>query len=189
MASEQRPIIDTILGDITALVPQFASVVASYRLLVGAAEELRRTQGVCEEIAERAVTRADRAGALIDMFLEILCCKISFSTNFLAVSCAPVDIFRLLSASYSCDPSHLTAEQIIELEALRQALCRERDSSCFYDKATPPCPPQPPQPPAAKPGGQQAQFSSDIAEGITTQVTLDLANIVQPGGAGLSESI
>ena len=99
MADGQPPLIETVLGDVVAIVPQLASIVASYRLMVGAAEELRRTKGVCTEIADRAIIRVDRAGALIDMLLDILCTKISFSTNFLAVSAAPVDVFRLLSCA------------------------------------------------------------------------------------------
>lgn len=178
MASEQRPIVDTILGDVVALVPQFSSIVASYRLLVGSAEELGRTKGVCEEIIERAIIRADRAGALIDMLLEILCSKIAFSTNFLAVSSAPVDVFRFLSAAYACDPSRLTAEQIIQLEALRQLLCRERSDCCFVDKATGPC-----TPPPDKPGNGSKPSplnDSDISDELETEVTQELPDIIAP---------
>ncbi|MDF2501705.1 MAG: hypothetical protein K0Q77_2419 [Anaerosporomusa subterranea] len=175
MASEQRPIVDTILGDVVALVPQFSSIVASYRLLVGSAEELGRTKGVCEEITERAIIRADRAGALIDMLLEILCTKIAFSTNFLAVSSAPVDVFRFLSAAYACDPSRLTAEQIIQLEALRQLLCRERSDCCFVDKTTGPC-----TPPPVTAKEAPTQIPSDIAEELETEVIQELASIVSP---------
>jgi hypothetical protein len=176
MASEQRPIVDTVLGDVVALVPQFSSIVASYRLLVGAAEELNRTNRVCEDIAQRAIIRADRAGALIDMLLEILCTKIAFSTNFLAVSSAPVDVFRFLSTAYACDPSRLTAEQIIQLEALRQLLCRERSDSCFADKTTGPCTPPPP-------GSFQAPpppFPSDLSDELETEITEELSTIVSP---------
>jgi hypothetical protein len=175
MAKEPPPIVDTILGDIAALVPQFSSIVASYRLLIGGAEELRRMKGICPEIIDRAVVRADRAGALIDMLLEILCTKVSFSTNFLAVSSAPVDVFRLLSPAYSCDPSRLTAEQIVELEALRQVLCRERSALCFADKTAGPCPFIP-----NSNGAPPDVFPSDIAETIQTELTQDLSNIVSP---------
>ena len=178
MSNEQRPIVDTVLGDVVALVPQFSSIVASYRLLVGAAEELSRSKNVCKEITERAIVRADRAGALIDMLLEILCTKIAFSTNFLAVSSAPVDVFRLLSAAYDCDPSRLTAEQIIELEALRQLLCRERSDFCFAGKANGPCTPQPKK----KPAGEEAPqpLPSDIADELETEITEELSTIVSP---------
>ena len=180
MAEEQPPIVETILGDVAALVPQMSSIVASYRLLVGAAEELRRMKGVCPEITERALIRVDRAGALIDMLLEILCTKISFSTNFLAVSSAPVDVFRLLSSTYACDPSRLTAEQIIELEALRQLLCRERTDICFANKTSGPCPftPNSKEPPPEP-------FPSDIAETIETEVTQDLADFITRTGQEL----
>lgn len=172
MASEQRPIVDTVLGDVAALVPQFSSIVASYRLLVGAAEELRRTNG-CKDITERAILRADRAGTLIDMLLEILCSKIAFSTNFLAVSSAPVDVFGYLSAAYACDPSRLTAEQIIELEALRQLLCRGRSDTCFPDPK--PCVPQP-----APPQPASQVIPSDIADELETEITEELSAIIAP---------
>lgn len=180
MASEQQPIINTILGDVAALVPQLSSLVASYRLLIGGAEELTRTKGVCTDISDRAIVRADRAGALIDMLLEILCTKVSFSTNFLAVSSAPVDVFRFLSPAYACDPSRLTAEQIIELEALRQLLCRERSDLCFINKTTGPCVP-PPHVPKSTFGGKPAHGEDDdITETLQTELTQDLAGIISP---------
>lgn len=174
MADGQPPLVETVLGDVVAIVPQFTSIVASYRLLVGAAEELHRTKGVCTEVTDRAVIRVDRAGALIDMLLDILCTKISFSTNFLAVSSAPVDVFRLLSCA--SDPaSRLSAEQIIELEALRQLLCRERSSLCFADKTVANC---------VVPPGKVKQgpdtFASDIAEVVTTEITEELGTIISP---------
>ena len=173
MASEQQPIVTTILGDVAALVPQLSSLVASYRLLVGGAEELTRTKGVCTEIIDRAIIRSDRAGALIDMILEILCTKVAFSTNFLAVSSAPVDIFRLLSPAVACDPSRLTAEQIIELEALRQLLCRERSALCFIDKTTGPC-----SPPTGVGQSAPPSIDSDISETLQTELTPELAAII-----------
>lgn len=180
----QPAIIDTILSDIAAIVPQFSSIVASYRLLVGAAEEIRRTPGACQEIGDRAIIRADRAGALIDMLLEILCCKISFSTNFLAVTCAPVDLFRqLATCGFECDPSCLTAEQIIQLEILRQALCRERSDTCFDDKTAGPCckpppPPAPPPPPSAPPA--QKPLPPDFEDELQTEIAETLATIIAP---------
>lgn len=173
MASDQRSIVDTVLGDVAALVPQLSSIVASYRLLVGSAEELSRTRGVCMDITERAILRADRAGTLIDMLLEILCSKIAFSTNFLAVSSAPVDVFRYLSTTYACDPSRLTAEQIIELEALRQLLCRGRSDCCFPDPE--PCVPQAVE---TKPPTQT--IPDDIADELETEVSEELAAIIAP---------
>jgi hypothetical protein len=141
----QQTIINTILGDIIGVIPNFSSLVSSYRLLVGAAEEVRRTPGVPFEIFERAVIRSDRAGTLIDILLELLCCKITFSSQFLAVTCAPVDIFRLLANCRSLnDNSFLTAEQIIILELLRQAMDNNCHDSCFGpppEGITPPTPP------------------------------------------------
>ncbi|WP_425059511.1 hypothetical protein SCACP_01030 [Sporomusa carbonis] len=141
-------IINTLLADVNAVIPNFTSLVSSYRLLVGSAEEIQRTPGVPFEIFERAVIRFDRAGTLIDILLELLCCKIAFSSELLSITCAPVDLLRLLSNCCSAEdnPFH-TAEQIVLLEALRQTLfCN--DSSCFGpppEGITPPHP-QPPAP-------------------------------------------
>ena len=161
MANSTQTIIDTILSDITAVIPNFASLVSSYRLLVGSAEEIHRTPGVPFEIFERAVIRFDRAGTLIDILLELLCCKIAFSSQFLAVTCAPVDIIRLLA---TCGPleddSCQTAEQIIILELLRQVLDRHcHDHSCFGPPPEGITPPEAPAPPPA-----QAKYSPHVVQ-------------------------
>lgn len=120
MATTPQPIINTILGDVNAVIPNLQSLVSSYRLLVGAAEEIHRTPNTPPEIFQRALERADRSGTLIDILLELLCCKILFSSEFLSVTCAPVDLFRLLSnRSDATDTPFNTAEQILQLEALR----------------------------------------------------------------------
>ncbi|CQR72662.1 hypothetical protein SOV_00500 [Sporomusa ovata DSM 2662] len=148
MADSTQTIINTILGDITGVIPNFSSLVSSYRLLVGSAEEIQRTPGVPFEIFERAVIRFDRAGTLIDILLELLCCKIAFSSQFLAVTCAPVDIIRLLANCGTLeDDSCRTAEQIVILELLRQVLDHHcHDNSCFGpppEGITPSTPPPP----------------------------------------------
>lgn len=147
MATNTLTIINAILGDINAVIPNFSSLVSSYRLLVGAAEEIQRTPGVPFEIYERAVIRYDRAGTLIDILLELLCCKIAFSSQFLAVTCAPIDIFSLLSDCGTVEDPCRTAEQIIILEALRQALGRPC-CSCFGPPPEGITSPRPPSPPA-----------------------------------------
>jgi hypothetical protein len=172
----QQTIINTILGDITGVIPNFSSLVSSYRLLVGAAEEIRRTPGMPFEIFERAVVRFDRAGTLIDILLELLCCKIAFSSQFLAVTCAPVDIIRLLANCNSLnDKSFQTAEQIIILEALRQLLANDCPVSCFGpppDGITPPQPPAPPPPaPPAKPADGFIQSDLESTQELETEVT------------------
>lgn len=127
-----QPIINTILADINAIMPNFSSLVSSYRLLVGSAEEIHRIPDVCPDVFERAVRRFDNAGTLIDILLDLLCCKISFSSDFLEISCLPVDLFRLLAnRAEPCDQSHRTAEQIITLEALRNALADCKRNKCF----------------------------------------------------------
>lgn len=159
-----QPIIDLILADINAVIPNLSSLVASYRLLVGASEEIHRTPEICPEVFERAVRRADNAGILIDIFLELLCCKVAFSSDFLKISCAPVDLFRLLAnKSPTTDIPLKTAEQVVEMEALRRLLeCCQHKGSCLPDqKVVCPKPPAPPgSPPAPKPPVQ----NSDIQE-------------------------
>lgn len=155
MADSTQTIINTILGDIIGVIPNFSSLVSSYRLLVGSAEEIHRTPGVPFEIFERAVIRFDRAGTLIDILLELLCCKIAFSSQFLAVTCAPVDIIRLLANCGTLeDDSCRTAEQIVILELLRQVLDHHcHDNSCFGpppEGITSPLPPPPPPAPVIK---------------------------------------
>lgn len=126
------PIIDTILADVNAIIPNFSSLVASYRLLVGSAEEISRTPNVCPEVFERSVRRYDNTGTLIDILLDLLCCKIAYSSEFLSVSCAPVDLFRLLASRCNpCDRSYQTADQIITLEALRKTLTNCLHVPCF----------------------------------------------------------
>lgn len=152
-----QPIIDLILADINAVIPNLSSLVASYRLLVGASEEIHRTPEVCPEVFERAVRRADNAGTLIDIFLELLCCKVAFSSDFLQISCAPVDLFRLLAnKSTTTDIPFHTAEQVVEMEALRRVLdlCHHRkpclpkcDVVCPKPPTAPPSKPTPPLPP------------------------------------------
>lgn len=161
-----QTIIDTILADVNAIVPNFVSLVNSYRLLVGAAEEVHRIPGVAVDVYARSIERFDRSGVLIDILLDLLCCKISFSSDFLALTCAPVDIFRLLANRFDvADTPHAVAEEIIVLEVLRRAQERLRGgpalppctppggppytfaTSCFV----PPPPPIPPEPPFAPP--------------------------------------
>ncbi len=119
------PILDTIIADITAIVPQYASVVSSYRLLVGSAEEVARLPGVPREIYERAVLRFDRAGTLIDILQELLCCKIRFLAEFLSTTCAPIDLFSLAQNPLE----QVTIEEIIEIEVLRRILAASGDKS------------------------------------------------------------
>ena len=118
-----QPIIDLILADVNALLSNLSILVTSYRLLVGGAEEFRRTPDVCPEVFERAVRRADNAGTLIDILLDVLYCKISFSSDFLKISGAPVDLFRLLAnPSTGTDTPFHTAQQVVEIEILRRIL-------------------------------------------------------------------
>lgn len=147
---------DVILADVNAVIPNFSSLVSSYRLLVGAAEEIRRIQGVPDEMFQRAVLRFDHCGTLIDILLELLCCKIAFSSDFLSVTCAPLDIFQLITADRFPETNTQTgvAELIITLEIIRRLLEDCCDVSCFGPSppiggTTPPKPPPSAPPPAA----------------------------------------
>lgn len=145
------PILDTIIADINAIVPQYSSIVSSYRLLVGSAEEISRMNGVPREVYERAICRYDRAGTLIDILQELLCCKIRFLAEFLSVTCAPIDIFSLAQNPLE----EITIEEIIEIEVLRRLLtllcerepcfppCPPLNEDCSYPCPSPPAPPAP----------------------------------------------
>ncbi len=155
-----QTILDTVLADVNAVVPNFSSLVSSYRLLVGAAEEIHRIPGVSPDVLARAIERFDRTGVLLDILVDLLCCKISFSSDFLAVTGAPVDLFRLLATRFDiANTPHEVAEEILLLEVLRRAevALSGRDASA-KSPCTPPGPPpytfptsfyQPPPPPPA----------------------------------------
>lgn len=188
-ATTQQTIIGTILSDIIGVIPNFSSLVSSYRLLVGAAEEIHRTPDLPFELFERAVIRFDRAGTLIDILLELLCCKIAFSSQFLEVTCAPVDIFRLLGNPNSLnDDSFITAEQIIILELLRQALSNNCQNSCFGPppNITPTSPPPitPPEAPSAPSSPEDNTRPYDLIQEdppiIKKQATEDLPPVTSP---------
>lgn len=148
--SEETSIISTILSDVNAIIPNFFTLAEGYRLLVGAAEEIGRMPNVPLEVFERSVIRYDHAGTLIDVLLELLCCKISFSSQFLSVTCAPVDIIEQLANCADFDlTQHQTAERIVLIEAMRRLLERiDKNGSCFGPppKITPSPPKNPPPP-------------------------------------------
>ncbi|BBB90478.1 MAG TPA: hypothetical protein PKA28_15655 [Methylomusa anaerophila] len=152
-----QTIINTILADINAVIPNFSSLVSSYRLLVGSAEEIHRIPDAPFEVFERALIRCDRAGTLIDTLLELLCCKITFSSEFLSVTCAPVDLLQYLTNRTQLEnTAHHTAEQIVVIEIMRRLLERiGQDGSCFGPPPpiTPQAPPAPTGPPPQAPTG------------------------------------
>lgn len=164
-----QTIIDTILADVNAIVPTYVSLVNAHRLLVGSAEETKRIGGVTPDAVARSIERFDRSGVLIDILIDLLCCKIAFSSEFLAVTCAPVDIFRLLANRFDvADAPHMVAEEILVLEVVRRAQERLRGvgpvppctppggppydfATSFFTPPPPPPPPIPPEPPFAPP--------------------------------------
>lgn len=122
------PILDIIIADVNALVPNLASLASTYRLLVGSAEEIGRIPGVPLEMYERSIIRFDQCGTLIDIIQELLCCKIKFLAEFLSTTCAPIDIFSLAQNPVEDN----TIEQIIEVEVLRRVLkCYCNKNTCF----------------------------------------------------------
>lgn len=161
-----QTIIDTILADVNAIVPNFSALVNSYRLLVGSAEEIHRIPGVTNDVYARAIERFDRSGVLIDILIDLLCCKITFSSEFLALTCAPVDLFRLLANPQdTADTPHEVAEEIVLLEVVRRARECLRNGyglpPCtpphwppytFGTSCVPPVPPPPPPIPPETPG-------------------------------------
>ncbi|HWR42881.1 hypothetical protein [Sporomusa sp.] len=171
-------LINTLLADINAVIPNYSSLVASYRLLVGASEEVQRTPGVPFEIFERAVIRYDRAGTLIDILNELLCCKIAFSSELLSITCAPIDIVKIVTncITSSADDQCATAEQIVVLEALRQTLFRRcNGTSCFGPPPEGITPHPPPEkrdaPPQATPRPVDIESDLETTEKLETEVT------------------
>lgn len=164
-----QSILNTILADVNALLPNFTSLVNSYRLLVGSAEEIHRMPGVTNDVYARSIERFDRCGLLIDIVIDLLCCKIGFSSDFLAITCGPVDIIRLLANRCDvADTPREVAEEILLLEVLRRAQERLRCGSgappctppgpppyvfptSFFVPPPPPPPPIPPEPPLPPP--------------------------------------
>lgn len=183
-----QPIIDLILADINGIIPNLASLVASYRLLVGASEEIHRTAEVCPDVFERAVRRADNAGTLIDIFLELLYCKIDFSCEFLKISCAPVDLFRLLgNRTTATDIPFHTAEQVVEMEVLRHILEKcHNQNSCLPEHPVV-CPKT--EPPSSIPSPQPAEKISDIQEVETALLTNLQSQIVSTREAPIESRV
>lgn len=175
-------LIDLILADVNAVLPNFNGLVSSYRLLVGAAEEIRRTRDVCPDVFERAVRRFDNAGNLIDVLLELLCCKIVFSSELLKVTCGPVDLVRyLLTCLDGEDTPCRSAESVVGLAALKKL----QDSFCCEHYCLPDRPvvcPGPPLPPTPKPTPSSTITSvndNDIAQVVETEI------LTNPGQSGI----
>jgi hypothetical protein len=185
-----QPILDLILADINAIVPNFSSLVSSYRLLVGAAEEIHRTPDTCPDVFERAVKRYDNAGTIIDVLLELLCCKIAFSSDFLQISCAPVDLFRLLAnRTIGTDTPFHTAEQVVEMEALRRILEGCHPKHCCLPDNEVVCPPTTPLTPPPPPPIVVSQPSTDIAEVEAAALSQLINKANKPRGKAVSSNI
>jgi hypothetical protein len=141
---------ETILIDVNAIVPIVAALVASYRLLIGGAEEIQRTPGMPDLVFRRAVDRVDLSGLLIDRLLELLACKIPFSADILGVSCAPLDLFRLLGEQEtSLLDNRQLAEQLAAAEALRRIFAKKSAQRPIGSETPPLTPPSAPTPDTA----------------------------------------
>ena len=168
------PLINLILADVNAVLPNFSSLVSSYRLLVGAAEEIHRTPDICPDVFERAVRRYDNTGLLLDVLLELLCCKIVFSSNLLHVTCGPVDLVRYLLTCLDGDDSPCRSAQTV---AGLAALKRLQDNFCDDKYCLPVFPVVCPRPPApltatVKPPetAKPSLSDSDISDIIETKL-------------------
>lgn len=73
-----------ILGDIDTLIDRFILLTDSYRLLVGAAEELTRTPSVNESIIDQVVCRTAFLGGILDQLLIAI--QIALILDFIRVS-------------------------------------------------------------------------------------------------------
>lgn len=73
-----------ILGDVDLLIERFTLLTDSYRLLVGASEELTRTPSVGESIIDQAVCRTAFLGEILDQIL--LAIQLSLILDFTRVS-------------------------------------------------------------------------------------------------------
>lgn len=114
--------LNTILADVAIIVPEFSSVVSSYRLLVGAAEEISRTPGTSPEIRQKAVARFDRTGDIIDILIDLLFCKVAFSAQFLEITCAPIDLLRALLTCLTDDDTLSSCTPLLTATASQPVL-------------------------------------------------------------------
>ena len=75
---------DIILGDVDSLIEKFTLLTDSYRLLVGATEELTRTPSVGENIIDSSVCRTALLGNILDQLLAAI--QIALIADFIRVS-------------------------------------------------------------------------------------------------------
>lgn len=75
---------DIILGDVDSLIEKFTLLTDSYRLLVGATEELTRTPAVGENIIDSSVCRTALLGNILDQLLVAI--QIALIADFIRVT-------------------------------------------------------------------------------------------------------
>ncbi|MFW6022563.1 MAG: hypothetical protein ACOCQW_03490 [Halanaerobiaceae bacterium] len=75
---------DIVLGDIDSLIERFTLLTDSYRLMVGATEELTRTPAVGESIIDSSVCRTAFLGGVLDQLLFAI--QIALLVDFLRVT-------------------------------------------------------------------------------------------------------
>ncbi|MFW6035782.1 MAG: hypothetical protein ACOCRZ_05950 [Halothermotrichaceae bacterium] len=76
-----------VLGDVDLLIDRFTLLTDSYRLLVGAAEELTRTPSATEYIIDAAMVRTGFLGKVLDQLLLVI--QIALILDFIDIENNP----------------------------------------------------------------------------------------------------
>ncbi len=124
----QGKVINTILTDVTALTLTYRDLALAYFYITEGLGNLLIAKEVSPGIINRAVERADMSGKLLDLLSDLLFCKLSFSSDFLGISCAPVDLLRDLAQWQYCNKNQ-TPEQILQMELVRRAMQKKHKCS------------------------------------------------------------
>lgn len=124
----QGKLINTILTDVTALTLTYRDLALAYFYITEGLGNLLIIKDAPPEIIDCAIERADKSGKLIDLLSELLFCKLSFSSDFLGISCAPVDLLRDLAQCKYYNENQ-SAEQILQMELIRRAMQKKHKFS------------------------------------------------------------
>ncbi len=120
---KDAPVLNTLLTDTAATSLLFNEIAEGYFFLASAAKLVKEIPETPPGVLERALARTDVTGNVLDAILDLLQCKVNFSTAFLLLTCAPIDVLVALAiAKAECSKDLTTPEQILQLEALRHIL-------------------------------------------------------------------